>query len=281
MRGPWRNATTEGQELSKVFSLRFSDSANLAACRTQKFVQLQRVGAAWLDLTVKGPAGAEQQLFIDIVKSLKQIRTESIARWLHKVLKFMHPGLDLFCKRWDCQVCSRWIPLACVLVTDPAEYKLEWNISLADSPGINRTAAANALGEADRSAPDISLGRCRSLLQPSSRVACSSPPAVSPAMRVLSGNANFVCPADPVRSRVKSARLSVNASEADILAAQETHGAKADFAVRHPQPPELFLALGYSPLRGNPGIAQVRCCLQPPWRPAGSCGLRSPSTPPC
>ncbi len=70
----------------------------------------------------------------------------------------MHPGLDLFCKGLCGQVCSRWIQLARVLVTGPAEYKLEWNISPADSSGINRTVAAKALGENDRSAPDILLG---------------------------------------------------------------------------------------------------------------------------
>jgi hypothetical protein len=58
--------TLEGQELSKVVSLRFTGSANLAAARTQKFVQLQRVGGSWRDLTAKDPAGAEQKLFIDI-----------------------------------------------------------------------------------------------------------------------------------------------------------------------------------------------------------------------
>ena len=121
-------------------------------------MQLQRVGGSWPDLTVKDPAGADQKLLIGIDKNLKEIRLESITRRLHKVLKDLHPGLDLFCKRRDGQVCSRWIPLARVLVTGPAEYKLERNISLADSSGIIRIIASKALGEADRSAPDVSWG---------------------------------------------------------------------------------------------------------------------------
>ncbi len=74
------------------------------------------------------------------------------------MLKDVRPGLDLFCDRRDGQVGSRGIPLARVLVTGPAEHKLEWNVCLADSSGINRTVAAKTLGEADRSAPDISWG---------------------------------------------------------------------------------------------------------------------------
>ena len=112
------------QELSSVVSLRFTGSANLAAARTQKFVHLQRVGGSWSDLTVKDPTGAEQKLFIDIDENLKQVRTESITRRLRKVFKDMHPGLDVFCKRRDGQVCSRWIPLARVLASGPVEYKL-------------------------------------------------------------------------------------------------------------------------------------------------------------
>ncbi len=65
--------TIERQGLSKVFSLRFSGSANLAAGRTHKFVHVKRVGGAWRDLTVNNPAAAEQKLFVDFGKNFKQI----------------------------------------------------------------------------------------------------------------------------------------------------------------------------------------------------------------
>ncbi len=84
---------------------------------------------------------------------------------------------------------------------------------------------------------------------------------------MLSCNANFLFPADPMRSWAKSARLNVIASEADILALQETRGGKADFAVRHLQFAELFCAfaaVGSSSRGGAPTLVRRSWC-----RPGG------------
>ncbi len=86
------------------------------------------------------PRALRQQLYVDVDKDLKQIRTEAIARRLYKIFHELHPDLDLFCRKWDGQICFRWISLVRVIFVTASKYKLEWNLDLAVAK-IDRVAA--------------------------------------------------------------------------------------------------------------------------------------------
>ncbi len=54
-----------------------------------------------------------------------------------KVLRELHPGADFYGKKTDGIVTSSWEPLARIVVTDPASFRLDWS-AMAMAKHTNR-----------------------------------------------------------------------------------------------------------------------------------------------
>ncbi len=91
------------------------------------------------------------RVFAESDKNGKQIR-------LHKLLRDKYVGTEFFPKKHERRVCHRLAPLARILVTSAAEFKLEWNSEVATSLHIDRILAATALAVDDKTAPAIKWG---------------------------------------------------------------------------------------------------------------------------
>ena len=140
--------SVEGDELSKLFVVRFSGNGGLAEARARKFMQLQRVGGKWRAHNVLDEHGVARQVFVDGDKNRKQIRTEVITKKLAQILT-SKTKQQLFGRRAEGKVFHAWVPVAKVEVRGPGmEYSVLWNAAKVEELEIPKEEVTRELAEA-------------------------------------------------------------------------------------------------------------------------------------
>ncbi len=148
----------DGEPLSQSFVVRFSGDTNLAAARAAKFLQLQRVGRTWKEVSARDASDVMQRVYVDGDKNLRQSRTEMATKRLHSALKQCHPQLQFFARRQIGEVCLDYMAIARVIVVDANVTKLEWNLALSDAKNIDKEKVASTMAAAERTRPEIQWG---------------------------------------------------------------------------------------------------------------------------
>ena len=134
----WERGPERG--LSERYTLVFTGLPRIAGRRAQQSLQLLRQpGGEWRKLYVKSPAGRNIELLASGDKSRKQIKTETTAKRLARVLLEAHPNLDYHVLRREGVVTVGWRRLARIVVRPGDEpTSLEWNQQVLAETSVNK-----------------------------------------------------------------------------------------------------------------------------------------------
>ena len=121
----------------------------IAGRSAQKSMQLlHQPGGEWRKLYVKSPAGRNIELLASGDKSRKQIKTETTAKRLARVLLEAHPNLDYHVLRREGVVTVGWRRLARIVVRPGDEpTSLEWNQQVLAETGVNKDRVKEIFAE--------------------------------------------------------------------------------------------------------------------------------------
>ena len=150
----------EGLEPGKQFSVRFTGASGLAARRAGKFLSLQRTSTGWRDFFVRAagssPDAPKVQVFFDTDKNPKQVRREMVGRKLAKIIRQSGTTERVTHKKKDGVIALGFVPLAKIATDNPEHYKVEWNLELLRTKGLDRASWESQL-EQEMAGPGASI----------------------------------------------------------------------------------------------------------------------------
>jgi hypothetical protein len=121
--------TLKGDGVSRFFTMQFKGTPNLASEKVSRVLGSLHVDGEWRKVLVADPTNHMVQIFMGPDKSQKQQKVEMSVKRLGGILsKAKVP--DIFARRRDGVVLSKWQPLARVEVCGPLDIKLLWDREL-------------------------------------------------------------------------------------------------------------------------------------------------------
>ena len=128
--------TLRGDGISRFFSMQFKGTPNLASEKVSRVLRSLHVDGEWKKVLVADPTDHLVQIFMGPDKSKKQEKVEMSVKRLGGILTRAKVP-DIFARRRDGVVLSKWQPLARVQVCGPQDIKLLWDRELVSQLGID------------------------------------------------------------------------------------------------------------------------------------------------
>ena len=151
------NYELQGEQLGKIFTLRFLGEANLAARRLNKFMDnLKLANGGWRGLDAQSPTGTTVKLYVNRDRNPRQVKEEVLGKRLQKIVaqQLAAKGNPLHCfyKKHDTTLFVNWQPVAKLIVEGPEAVSIRWNVVAANPLDLDRDAIVAALDVARESA---------------------------------------------------------------------------------------------------------------------------------
>ena len=130
-----------GIKLGRFFDINLTGEERLAARRTAKVLQLIRFDEKWRGLEVALPDSPRKSpIYFDQDKNRATIRREILSKRLATIIKELKPSEDIKSKRAEGVVEINRCPIAKMVLSDPVEFRIVWNLNKVAELNIEKAA---------------------------------------------------------------------------------------------------------------------------------------------